>query len=90
MRLANKNDILFLSNMRVSQQKEDWDNQYEDLFGLFNETKRYLEKHLNEVIKFSKEMEISELNLSSDNEKAISIYKKIGFQPDGLIMSLKI
>ena len=45
---------------------------------------------LKEAIKFSKEKEIYELNLSTDNEIAINLYKKIGFEFDDLIMKLNI
>ena len=39
---------------------------------------------LRKVIKFAKENNLCELNLSTDSEKAISIYKKLGFEFDTL------
>lgn len=148
MRLANSNDILKLSDIRVKQQKDDWQEEYEDKFDLLNSTRTYLEEHLNkdlyifveeidtkiiatcgiqiikylpqcndngkqgyicnvyteeqyrnkgiqtsliqEVIKFAKKNDLCELNLSTDNEKAIRIYKKLGFSFDELIMTLDI
>lgn len=47
MRLATKNDINSLSLIRVNEQKEDWNEEFEDKFDLVNTTKLYLEKHLN-------------------------------------------
>ena len=47
MRLATKNDINSLSLIRVNEQKEDWNEDFEDKFDLVNTTKLYLEKHLN-------------------------------------------
>ena len=47
MRLATKNDINSLSLIRVYEQKEDWNEEFEDKFDLVNTTKLYLEKHLN-------------------------------------------
>lgn len=41
---------------------------------------------LKEVINFAKENNLCELNLSTDSEKAISIYKKLGFEFDTLAM----
>lgn len=148
MRLSNDNDITTLSKLRIEQQKDDWQNEYEDKYDLFNATRVYLENHLNkdlyifvkeidnkiiatcgiqiieylpqcndngkqgficnvytkekyrnqgiqtslikEIIKFSKEKNLSELNLSTDNEKAISIYKKLGFTFDDLMMKLNL
>lgn len=148
MRLANKEDIISLSELRILQQKDDWKEEFEDKYNLFECTKNFLDKHLNKdlyvfveensdgiistcglqiieylpqcndngkeayicnvytkeeyrckgiqtsllngVIDFAKDQNISELNLSTDNEKAISIYKKVGFKFDDLIMKLKI
>lgn len=47
-------------------------------------------KLLKQVISFAKEKNLCELSLSTDNDKAISIYKKMGFKFDNLIMSLKL
>lgn len=47
MRLANNNDILCLSSLRIKQQKDDWQEEYSDKFNLLERTKNYLEKHLN-------------------------------------------
>ncbi len=41
---------------------------------------------LKEVIKFAAKNNLCELTLSSDNEKAISIYKKLGFEFNNLAM----
>ena len=41
---------------------------------------------LKEVIKFATKNKLCELTLLSDNEKAISIYKKLGFEFDNLTM----
>lgn len=43
-------------------------------------------KLLEKVINFAKENDLCELNLSTDNEEAISIYKKLGFEFDNLTM----
>lgn len=48
------------------------------------------EKNKLIVISFAKEKNICELSLSIDNNKAISIYKKLGFKFDELIMFLKL
>lgn len=148
MRLSNKNDIEQLTKLRIKQQKDDWDDEYEDKYDLQNTTLEYLNNHLNkdlfifveeydsdiiatcgiqvieylpqcndnglqgficnvytekdyrckgvqtkllkQVISFAKEKNICELSLSTDNDKAISIYKKLDFKFDNLIMSLKI
>lgn len=148
MRLSNKNDIEQLAKLRIKQQIDDWDDEYEDKFDLQNTTLEYLNNHLNndlfifveedsnniistcgiqiieylpqcndnglqgvicnvytekdyrckgiqtkllnQVISFAKEKNICELSLSTDNDRAISIYKKLGFKFDNLIMSLKI
>lgn len=148
MRLANNNDILCLSSLRIKQQKDDWQEEYNDKSNLLERTKIYLEKHLNkdlyifveemdnkiiatcglqiieylpqcndngkqgyicnvytdskyrnkgiqtallyEVINFSKEKELCELNLSTDNDIAIEMYKKLGFIFDDLMMKLVI
>ena len=47
MRLATKNDINSLSLIRVKEQKEDWNEEFEDKYDLVNITKLYLKKHLN-------------------------------------------
>ena len=140
MRLANNEDIEKLSNTRIIQQKDDWNKEYEDKNGLFNNTRIYLEKHLNKdffafieekdntiiatcclqiieylpqcndngkqgyicnvytdrkyrkqgiqtklikyVIEYAKTNNLCELNLSTNSDIAISIYKKFGFEFD--------
>lgn len=42
---------------------------------------------LKKVINFAKENNLCELNLATDSEKAISIYKKLGFEFDNLTMT---
>lgn len=144
MRLANKNDIDKIAILRVKEQKEDWNNEYEDKYDLVNTTKLYLEKHLNndiyvfieennddiiatcclqiieylpqcndngkqgficnvytepkyrkkgvqtkllnEVIEYSKKINLCELDLSTDSDVAISLYKKFGFEFDSWAM----
>lgn len=148
MRLSNESDIEQLIKLRIKQQKDDWDDEYEDKYDLQNTTLEYLKNHLNkdlfifieeensdiiatcgiqvieylpqcndnglqgficnvytekdyrckgvqtkllkQVISFAKEKNICELSLSTDNNKAISIYKKLGFKFDELIMFLKL
>ena len=43
-------------------------------------------KLLNEVIKYAKENDLCELDLSTDSEVAISLYKKLGFEFDSWAM----
>lgn len=43
---------------------------------------------LKKVINFAKENNLCELNLSTDSEKAISMYKKLGFEFDSLAMKI--
>ncbi len=50
IRLADIKDIDELCDLRVSQQKDDWDDEYEDKFDLYHTTKKYLEKHLNKDV----------------------------------------
>lgn len=47
-------------------------------------------KLICECIKFAKEQNLEILKLSSDNQEAISIYKKYGFENDTLIMKYYI
>lgn len=47
-------------------------------------------KLLKEVINFSIENNLCELNLSTDSENAISIYKKCGFIFDNLVMKKEL
>ena len=47
MRIASKSDIEKIASIRISQQKDDWKEQYEDKYDLLKTTKAYLEKHLN-------------------------------------------
>ena len=44
---------------------------------------------LREVIKFAIKNQLCKLNLSTDNKKAISIYKKLGFEFDTLAMKIE-
>ena len=148
MRLANNNDIEQLSKLRILQQKDDWNEEYEDKYDLYNITYNFLDNHLNkdlfifikehnndivatcgiqiieylpqcndngkqgficnvftkkeyrkkgiqtkllnEVISFAKDNNLCELSLSTDNEQAIRIYKRLGFKFDNLNMILKI
>lgn len=48
IRQANMNDIDVLSELRILQQQDDWEEDYEDKFDLYERTKEYLNKHLNE------------------------------------------
>ena len=54
MRIAEKKDIEELSKLRIAQQKEDWDEEYPEGEDerLYEVTKKYLIKHLNEDIIF--------------------------------------
>lgn len=45
---------------------------------------------LKTIIEFSRNKNLCELNLSSDNEIAINLYEKIGFEHDKLIMRLEL
>lgn len=47
MRIANKNDIDEIAQIRIKQQQDDWKNDYDNKNDLLNTTKIYLEKHLN-------------------------------------------
>ncbi len=47
MRVACKDDINKIAEIRVKQQKDDWQEEYYDKYNLINTTKLYLEKHLN-------------------------------------------
>lgn len=144
MRLANENDINELCKLRILEQKEDWKNEYEDNFNLYNVTMTYLKKHLNKdfymfieeknnkiiatcglqiieylpqcndngkqgyicnvftinefrkqgiqtnlikaALTFAKKQDLCELDLSTDSDVAISIYKKLGFKHDSWAM----
>ena len=144
MRIANKNDIDKICLIRIKQQKDDWNEQYEDKDNFLDRTKAYLEEHLNndliafieeiedniiaicclqiieylpqcndngkqgficnvytdekyrnqgiqtrlieEVIKYSNDNNLCELDLSTDNDVAISLYKKCGFVFDSWAM----
>lgn len=48
--LATIEEIDELSILRVSQQKDDWKDEFEDNFNLLNQTKKYLNEHLNKDI----------------------------------------
>ena len=144
MRIANKNDIDKICLIRIKQQKDDWNEQYEDKDNFLGRTKAYLEEHLNndliafieeiedniiaicclqiieylpqcndngkqgficnvytdekyrnqgiqtrlieEVIKYSNDNNLCELDLSTDSDVAISLYKKCGFVFDSWAM----
>ena len=144
MRIATKDDIDKISIIRVKQQKDDWQENYEDKYDLLNTTKSYLEKHLNndffafieekdndiiaicclqiieylpqcndngrqgyirnvytekeyrnqgiqtrllnEVINYSIKNDLCELDLSTNTDNAISLYKKFGFVFDSWAM----
>lgn len=148
MRIASKSDIEKIASIRISQQKDDWKEQYEDKYDLLKTTKAYLEKHLNkdffafieeidnriiaicclqiieylpqyndngkqgyicnvytderyrnqgiqtklleEVIKYSINNNLCELDLFTDSDIAISLYKKCGFKFDNWVMKKEI
>lgn len=148
MRIANNNDIDKIANIRIKQQKDDWKEEYENKYGLFESTKLYLQNHLNkdflafieeiedniiaicclqiieylpqcndngrqgyicnvyteekyrnkgiqtgllkEVIKYSIDNDLCELDLSTDSDIAISIYKKCGFEFDNWAMKTEL
>ncbi len=50
--MANKADIEELTNLRVLQQKDEWQEEYEDKMNLKEITETYLNKHLNNDIYF--------------------------------------
>ena len=50
--MANKADIEELINLRILQQKDEWQEEYEDKNNLKEITKTYLNKHLNNDIYF--------------------------------------
>lgn len=88
MRRANKMNIDEIIQIGIKQQKDDWNDEYIDKYNLAKTTKLYLEKHLNndfyafieEKENGIKENNLCELNLSTDSDRAISIYKKLGFE----------
>ncbi len=94
MRRANKMNIDEIIQIGIKQQKDDWNDEYIDKYNLAKTTKLYLEKHLNndfyafieEKENGIKENNLCELNLSTDSDRAISIYKKLGFEFDTLAM----
>ena len=148
MRTAVEKDIDKISLIRIKQQKDDWNEEYEDKYGLLETTKLYLKNHLNkdffafieekediiiatcclqvieylpqcndngkhgyicnvytdeqyrnqgiqtrllkEVIKYSIDNDLCELDLSTDSDIAISIYKKCGFEFDSWAMKNKL
>lgn len=145
--MANNEDIEELSKLRVLQQKDDWQEEYEDKMGLRETTKWYLNTHLNKdiyffiirennkivatcglqiieqlpqcnnnglmgyicnvftrkeyrkrgiqtnllkkCIDFANKKGVKMIQLATDNPEAISIYKKIGFEQDKLMMIWK-
>ena len=148
MKIADKSDIDKLSLIRVKEQKEDWNSEFEDKYDLVKSTKIYLEKHLNkdfiafieeidnnivatcclqiieylpqcndngkqgficnvytdekyrrkgiqtkllkEVINYAKEINLCELDLSTDSDVAIPLYKKFGFDIDSWAMKREL
>lgn len=148
MRIADINDIDKIASIRIKQQKDDWNDEFEDKYNLLKTTKLYLEKHLNndffafieemddniiatcclqiieylpqcndngkqgyicnvytdenyrnkgiqtklinKVINYSEEHDLCELNLSTDSDVAISIYKKCGFKFDNWAMKIEL
>lgn len=50
MRLATDKDIEELSQLRILQQKDDWQEEFEDKYNLLNVTREYLKAHLNKDI----------------------------------------
>ena len=62
-----------------------------DVYTLDNYRRMGLQKDLlKTIIEFSRNKNLCELNLSSDNEIAINLYEKIGFEHDKLIMRLEL
>ena len=148
MKIATQGDINKISLIRINQQKDDWQECYEDKYDLLSITKSYLKKHLNndffvffeeiddniiatcclqiieylpqcndngkqgyicnvytdkkyrnlgiqtnllkEVIKYSIDNHLCKLILHTDNDDAISIYKKCGFNFDDLAMRITL
>ena len=142
--MANNEDIEELINLRILQQKDDWQEEYENKMDLKETTKKYLNTHLNKdiyffiirknnkiiatcglqiieqlpqcnnnglmgyicnvftrkeyrkrgiqtnllnkCIDFANKKDVKMIQLSTDNPEAISIYKKIGFEYDKLMM----
>ena len=145
--MANNEDIEELINLRILQQKDDWQEEYENKMDLKETTKKYLNTHLNKdiyffiirknnktiatcglqiieqlpqcnnnglmgyicnvftrkeyrkrgiqtnllnkCIDFANKKDVKMIQLSTDNPEAISIYKKIGFEQDKLMMIWK-
>lgn len=145
--MVTKADIEELINLRILQQKDEWQEEYEDKNNLKEITKSYLNKHLNndiyffvvrennkivatcglqiieqlpqcnnnglmgyicnvftrkeyrkrgiqtnllnKCIDFANKKDVKMIQLSTDNPEAISIYKKIGFEQDKLMMIWK-
>lgn len=142
--MATSSDIEELAELRILQQKDDWQEEYEDKMNLKETTKKYLSKHLNgdiyffiaresnkiiatcgiQIIEylpqcndnglmghicdvftqkeyrkrgiqtsllkkctdFARKKGVKMIQLSTDNPEAISIYKRIGFKHDKLMM----
>lgn len=62
-----------------------------DVYTLDKYRRKGLQKDLlNAIVKFLKDNKLCELNLLSDNEKAIDLYEKIGFEHDKLMMRLEL
>lgn len=47
IRKASIEDVEKLCELRMLQQQDDWEEDYEDKFNLYERTKEYLNKHLN-------------------------------------------
>ena len=70
------------------------DGKYGFIFNVFT-VKEYRKQGIQsllieKVLKYSKEMGITEIKLETDSEKAINLYKKYGFEHDTLFMSKEI
>lgn len=146
MDFAEEIDIKRLKEMRVLQQKDDWNDEFVDKNDLVKRTEEYLMNHLNkdlyilverfnheiiatcgiqlieympqcndngilgyicnvytnkeyrnkgiqtkllkQVIDYAKMKKVCEIQLSTDNQVAIGIYKKLGFVQDEMMMKL--
>ena len=70
------------------------DGKYGFIFNVFT-VKEYRKQGIQsllieKVLKYSKEIGITEIKLETDSEKAINLYKKYGFKHDTLFMSKEI
>lgn len=103
MRIAEKKDIeeqenhiiatcgLQIINYMPQCVKSGKEGYICDVFTLSEYRRKGIQtKLIGECIKFAKEQNLEILKLSSDNQEAISIYKKYGFENDTLIMKYYI